>query len=58
MAALFQKDRTVITRHINNVFNEGELEKEQVCAKFAHTTRHGVMERILHVQTKQQSRNT
>ena len=30
MAELFQKDRTVITRHINNVFKEGELEKEQV----------------------------
>ena len=27
MAELFQKDRTVITRHINNVFKEGELEK-------------------------------
>ena len=43
MAELFQKDRTVITRHINNVFKEGELEKEQVCAKFAHTTQHGAM---------------
>jgi len=44
MAELFQKDRTVITRHINNVFKEGELEKEEVCAKFAHTTRHGALE--------------
>ena len=44
MAALFQKDRTVITRHINNVFKEGELEKEQVSAKFAHTTRHGAID--------------
>ncbi len=44
MAELFQKDRTVITRHINNVFKEGELEKEVVCAKFAHTTRHGAIE--------------
>ena len=44
MAELFQKDRTVITRHINNGFKEGELEKEQVCAKFAHTTRHGAMD--------------
>ena len=33
MAELFEKDRTVITRHINNVFKEGELEKELVCAK-------------------------
>ena len=44
MAALFQKDRTVITRHINNVFNEGELNKEEVCAKYAHTTQHGAIE--------------
>ena len=44
MAELFQKDRTVITRHINNVFNEGELEREEVCAKFAHTTRHSAIE--------------
>ena len=28
MADLFQKDRTVISRHIRNVFKEGELEKE------------------------------
>ena len=44
MAALFQKDRTVITRHINNVFKEGELNKEEVCAKYAHTTQHGAIE--------------
>jgi len=28
MSLLFDKDRTVITRHINNIFKEGELEKE------------------------------
>ena len=28
MAELFQKDRTVVTRHINNVFTEGELDQE------------------------------
>lgn len=43
MAELFQKDRTVIGRHINNIFKEGELDKEMVCAKFAHTTRHGAI---------------
>lgn len=31
MAELFQKDRTVITRHINNVFKDGELNREEVC---------------------------
>ena len=28
MTDLFQRDRTVITRHINNIFQEGELEKK------------------------------
>ena len=50
MADLFQKDRTVITRHINNVFKEGELNREQVSAKFAHTTRHGAIEGKLQIQ--------
>ena len=28
ISSLFQRERSVITRHINNVFKEGELEKE------------------------------
>ena len=36
MAELFQKDRTVIGRHIRNVYKEGELEKSITCANFAH----------------------
>ena len=35
MAELFEKNRTVITRHINNVFKEGELLKKKQCAKNA-----------------------
>jgi hypothetical protein len=41
MSLLFDKDRTVISRHINNVFKEGELQKELVCAKIAHTEKLG-----------------
>lgn len=41
MAELFQKDRTVIGRHINNIFKEGELDESLVCAKFAHTKDYG-----------------
>ena len=41
MRLLFDKDRTVIGRHINNVFKEGELQKELVCAKIAHTEKLG-----------------
>ena len=43
MCQLFGRDRTVITRHINNIFKEGELVREVVCAKFAHTTPHGAV---------------
>lgn len=43
MTKLFGRDRTVITRHINNIFNTKELNKKEVCAKFAHTTEHGAM---------------
>ncbi|MBA4374428.1 MAG: hypothetical protein C0402_16380 [Thermodesulfovibrio sp.] len=28
MTDLFERDRSVITKHINNVFKEGELEKK------------------------------
>ena len=44
MAKLFGRDRTVITRHINNVFKNEELIKSEVCAKFAHTTMHGALD--------------
>lgn len=44
MSKLFERDRTVITRHINNIFKDNELIKEEVCAKFAHTTIHGSIE--------------
>ena len=43
MAMLFDKDRSVIGRHIRNVFDEKELNEVEVSAKFAHTTSHGAM---------------
>lgn len=36
MAELFKKDRTVVGRHIKNIYKEGELEKSITCANFAH----------------------
>jgi len=35
MVELFGRDRTVITRHINNCFKEGELDRNITCAKIA-----------------------
>ncbi len=43
IALLFGRDRSVISRHINNIFKEGELQREKVCAFFAHTTQHGAV---------------
>lgn len=43
LGELFQKERSVITKHINNIFKEGELDEEMVCANFAHTTQHGAI---------------
>ena len=41
MAELFQRDRSVIGKHVRNIFKEGELEKESVWAKFAYTATNG-----------------
>mgnify|MGYP001355599714 CR=1 FL=1 len=41
MSQLFGRERSVITKHIRNVFSDGELEREAVCAKFAHTAADG-----------------
>lgn len=43
ISQLFGVDRTVIGRHIRNIFNSGELDEMVVCAKNAHTTQHGAM---------------
>ncbi len=43
MAELFGKGRSTITEHINNLFKEGELDKELVCRDFRHTTQHGAI---------------
>ena len=41
MAELFQRDRSVIGKHVRNIFKEGELQKAAVWAKFAHTAADG-----------------
>lgn len=37
MAELFQRDKSTISRHIKNIFEEGELQRNSVVAKFATT---------------------
>lgn len=37
MAELFQRDKSTISRHIKNIFEEGELQRNSVVANFATT---------------------
>jgi len=37
LSILFGVERSVITKHIKNIFITGELQENSVCAKFAHT---------------------
>ena len=41
MATLFDVDRSVITKHLKNIFDSEELVSERVCAKIAHTAEDG-----------------
>ena len=41
MAELFQRDKSAISRHIKNIFTEGELQRDSIVAKFATTATDG-----------------
>lgn len=41
MAELFDKGRTTVTEHIQNIFKEGELDEKSVCRDFRHTAADG-----------------
>lgn len=41
MAQLFGVDRTVVSKHLKNIFESAELQQDSVCAKFAHTAEDG-----------------
>ena len=41
MAELFQRDKSTISRHIKNIFSEGELNRNSVVANFATTATDG-----------------
>jgi len=43
IADLFGVDRTIVTKHIGNIFKSGELDEQMVCANFAYTTQHGAI---------------
>lgn len=41
IADLFEVDRSVVTKHLKNIFSSGELDESSVCAKFAQTADDG-----------------
>ena len=43
MAEIFSVDKSNISRHLKNIFNEGELDENMVVAKIATTTKHGAI---------------
>ncbi len=48
MSELFGRERSVITKHLGNIFKEGELERQAVCANFAHTATDGKTYQVDH----------
>ena len=41
IAQLFGVDRTVVSKHLKNIFESAELQQDSVCAKFTHTAEDG-----------------
>ena len=41
ISSLFEKDKSVISRHLNNIYNEGELDRNSTVAKNATTASDG-----------------
>lgn len=64
IAELFGRERSVMTKHLRNVFLDGELDEKAVCANFAHTagdgktyqTRHYHLDAIISVGYRVNSR--
>ena len=48
MTSLFGRDKSVISRHVRNVFKEGELGEPSVVAKFATTAEDGKTYEVEH----------
>lgn len=48
MSELFGRERSVITKHLRNIFAESELEADSVCANFAHTAEDGKTYQVKH----------
>ena len=47
LAGLFKRDRSVIVKHINNIYKTNELDKKSTCAKNAQVARDGKIRQML-----------
>ncbi len=50
MSDLFERDKSVISRHINNIYKEGELERSSTVAKIATVQKEGKREIIRNIE--------
>lgn len=50
MAALFERDKSVISRHLRNIYREGELDRQATVAKFATVQLEGYREVVRQVE--------
>ncbi len=50
LSILFERDKSVISRHINNVFKEGELDRKSTVAKYATVQKEGSREIIRNIE--------
>ena len=49
IAILFDRNRTVISKHISNIYREGELDRRSICAKNAHVDKYEYQKILLSV---------
>ncbi len=50
LSELFQRERSFITKHIRNIFEDDELVEQAVCANYARTASDGKTHQIAEVQ--------
>jgi hypothetical protein len=50
IAVVFCVERSVVTKHIRNIFKDKELDKKAVCAKFARTAEECIIHHALYIR--------
>ncbi len=53
IAELFGVQRPAITKHLGNIFSDGELDEKEVSSILEHTTQHGAIKGIRRKKSNQ-----